>query len=293
MGKDRDRLEIFSMNAAGRKGIQSMDYRKLCLDEIVRNNEPDIIFLPGDEPDMSSSVLSGYRQAQVAHNNETVLLYDRKRLRLKTPDWYGFKSPLVVPGIDINKLMYPLVEILSPQPIQHCVKQFHCISWHWELTQTTTDVLYESAQRYLWLAQYLAWMSGVEVLIGGDFNLPVKQIQKLLAEHNKLVEQNIDQVFPFFRKMGLMDCMIEYANRPERRLRQLKLHKCQTVSTTQETDYFVASKEMQLCKTEMIKKSKLPGRCTTMTMTQPATMEYRPIKTEMCIPSRPPRHNGG
>ena len=290
MGKDTDRLEIISMNASGRKGKQYMDYRKSYLDEIVRNNEPDVIFLPGDEPDMSSSVLSGYRQAQVAHDSETVLLYDSKRLRLKTPDWYGFIPSLVVPGIDINKLMYPLVEILSPPPTQHCVKQFHCISWHWELTQTTTDVLYKSAQRYLWLAQYLAWISGVEVLIGGDFNLPDAQIPKLLAEHNKLVEQNIDQVFPIFREMGLMDCMIENVNRPERRLRQLKLHKCQTVSTTQETDYFVASKEMQLCKTEMIKKSKLPGRCTTMTMTQP---EYRPIKTEMCIPSRPPRHNGG
>jgi aspartokinase-like uncharacterized kinase len=71
---------------------------------------------------------------------------------------------------------------------------------------------------------YLAWISGVEVLIGGDFNLPDKQIPKLLAEHNKLVEQNIDKVFPIFREMGLMDCMIENVNRPERRLRQLKLH---------------------------------------------------------------------
>ena len=293
MGKDRDRLEIFSMNAAGRKGIQSMDYRKLCLDEIVRNNEPDIIFLPGDEPDMSSSVLSGYRQAQVAHNNETVLLYDPKRLRLKTPDWYGFKSPLVVPGIDINKLMYPLVDILSPPPTQHAVKHFQCISWHWELTQTTTDVLYEFAQRYLRLAQYLAWISGVEVLIGGDFNLPVAQIQTLLAEHNKLIEKSIDDVKPFFNEMGYMDCMTENVHRPGRRLRQLKLHKSKTLSTTQDADYFVASKEMQLCKTEMIANSKLPGRCTTMTMTKPATTEYRPTKTEMCIPSRPPRHNGG
>jgi hypothetical protein len=49
--------------------------------------------------------------------------------------------------ININKLMYPLVEISSPPPTQHAVKHFQCISWHWELTQTTTDVLYEFAQR--------------------------------------------------------------------------------------------------------------------------------------------------
>jgi len=280
MGRDTDRLQIISMNASGRKGRQFMD-----LDDIVGNNEPDIIFLPGDEPDMSSSVLSGYRQAQVAHNSETVLLYDSKRLRLKTPDWYGFIPSLVVPGIDIDKLMYPLVDILSPPPTQHAVKHFQCISWHWKLTQTTTNVLCEFAERYLWLAQYLAWISGVEVLIGGDFNLPVAQIQKLLAEHNKLIEKSIDDVKPFFNEMGYMDCMTENIHRPERRLRQLKLHKCKTSSTTQDTDYFVASKEMQLCKTEMIENSKLPGRCT--------TMECRPIKTEMCIPSRQPRHNGG
>jgi UDP-N-acetylglucosamine 2-epimerase len=56
-----------------------MDYRKSNLDDIVGNNEPDIIFLPGDEPDMSSSVLTGYRQAQVAHNDETVARYCANR----------------------------------------------------------------------------------------------------------------------------------------------------------------------------------------------------------------------
>jgi hypothetical protein len=59
------------------------------------------------------------------------------------------------------------------------------------------------------LAQYLAWISGVEVLIGGDFNLPVAQIQTLLAEHNKLIGKSIDDVKPFFNEMGYMDCMTE------------------------------------------------------------------------------------
>jgi hypothetical protein len=44
------------MNASGRKGKQYMDYRKAYLDEIGRNNEADVIFLPGDEPAMWSSV---------------------------------------------------------------------------------------------------------------------------------------------------------------------------------------------------------------------------------------------
>jgi hypothetical protein len=55
------------------------------------------------------------------------------------------------------------------------------------------------------LAQYLAWISGVEVLIGGDFNLPVEQIQEILTKHNKLVEKSIDDVKPFFKEMGYME----------------------------------------------------------------------------------------
>jgi hypothetical protein len=60
---------------------------------------------------------------------------------------------------------------------------FQCISWHWELTQTTTDVLYEFAQRYLWLAQYLAWISGVEVLIGGNIHQWVHQFVDIYSRH--------------------------------------------------------------------------------------------------------------
>ncbi|XP_071173832.1 uncharacterized protein [Mytilus edulis] len=296
MGRDTDRLTIVSMNASGRKGRQYQNYRKSYLDDIIGDNEPDILFLPGDDPDMSSPVLKDYRQTQVHHNHETVLLYDTKRLQLQTPNWYDLIPSLVVPGIAQGKLMYPLVDILAPKPTQHVVKQFHCISWHWELTQTTTQELYQFAFRYLWLAQYLGWISGVEILIGGDFNLPIQQIQKLLSEHNTLVQKQVEDIKPFFREMGYMDEMTDNVNRPGRRLRQLKLHKCKSVAgINQETDYFVASKEMQLCKTEMMTASTLPGRCATLTVTRPATQSYcpAPTKTEMCIPSRPPRHNGG
>ncbi|CAC5397809.1 unnamed protein product [Mytilus coruscus] len=245
---------------------------------------------------MSSPVLSDYRQTQVHHNHETVLLYDTKRLKLNTPDWYDMVPSMVVPGIQQSKLMYPLFDILSPKPTQHVVKHFHCISWHWELTQTTSDELYKFAFRYLCMAQYLGWISGVEILIGGDFNLPIQQIQKLLNEHNTLVQKQVDDIKPFFKEMGYMDEMTDNIHRPGRRLRQLKLHQCKSVAgINKETDYFVASKEMQLCKTEMMTASTLPGRCTTLTVTRPAEQNYCPLptKTEMCIPARPPRHNGG
>ncbi|XP_076111888.1 uncharacterized protein LOC143080091 [Mytilus galloprovincialis] len=296
MGRDTDRLRIISMNASGRKGKQYQNYRHSYLNEIIGHDEPDILFLPGDNPDMSSPVLTDYRQAQVAHNHETVLLYDTKRLQLKTPNWYDMIPSLVVPGISLGKLMYPLVHILAPKPTQHIVKQFHCVSWHWELTPTASDLRYKFASRYLWLAQYLGWISGVEILIGGDFDLPIQQIQKLIDEHNTLVREALEDVKPFFRDMGYMDEMTDNINRPGRRLRQLKLHKCRSsLGVNKETDYFVASKEMQLCNTEMMTTSTLPGRCANLTVTRPAVHQYcpAPTKTEMCIPARPPRHNGG
>ncbi|XP_063443184.1 uncharacterized protein LOC134723525 [Mytilus trossulus] len=298
MGREADRLSIISMkfNASGRKGRQFQEYRNSYLNDVVGQNQPDLLFLPGDKPDMSSPVLTDYRQAQVVHNQDTVLLYDTKRLQLQTQNSHELISSLVVPGITQGKLLYPLVNILAPKPTQHIVKQFHCISWHWELTQTTSQELYTFASRYLWLAQYLGWITGVEILIGGDFNLKLPQVQQLVDEHNQIVQNSIENVKPFFREMGFLDDMTDYVHRPGRLLRQLKLHQCKSVAgINQETDYFVASKEMQLCKTEMMTTSTLPGRCTTLTLTKPSTQNYCPLptKTEMCIPSRPPRHNGG
>ncbi|XP_063440655.1 uncharacterized protein LOC134721510 [Mytilus trossulus] len=296
MGRDIDRLTIVSMNASGRKRRQYQDYRKSYLKDVIGDNEPDLLFLPGDDPDMSSSELNDYRQTQVHHNHETVLLYDTKRLKLSTPDWYDMVPSMVVPGIQQGKLMYPLFEVLAPKPTQHTVKKFHCISWHWELTQTTSQELYQFASRYLWLAQYLGWTSKVEILIGGDFNLPIKKIQELLDEHNTLIQKGVEDIKPFFRKHGYMDEMTEYIQEPGCALRQLKLHKCKSVAGINgDTNYFVASKEMNLCKTEMMTASTLPGRCTTLTMNRPAVQNFCPLptKTQMCIPARPPRHNGG
>lgn len=296
MGRDTDRLRIISMNASGRNGKQYQNYRHSYLNEIIGHDEPDILFLPGDEPDMSSPVLTDYRQEQVAYKHETVLLYDTKRLKLKNPKGYDLIPSLMVPGITKGQLLYPLFDVLAPKPTQHVVKQFHCVSWHWELTQTTSEERYKFAFRYLWLAQYLGWTSGVEILIGGDFNLPIQQIQQLLDEHNTLVQKAFEDVKPFFREMGYMDEMTDNIHRPGRRLRQLKLQKCKSsAGVNQETDYFVASKEMQLCNTEMMTTSALPGRCTNLTVTRPAVHSYcpAPVKTEMCIPARPPRHNGG
>ena len=298
MGRDTDRLNIVSMNSSGRKGSHYQNFRKPILEQIIGDEEPDIMVLPGDQLDMRSKILSEYKQATVEHNNDTVLLYDTKRLRLKSPGASGFLPSLVIPEVDNNKMAYPLVDILAPQPTQHVVKEFQIVTWHYELTQNTSQELYRFALRYVWLAQYLAFVSGVEVLITGDFNLPLGTLQELLDQHNKLIQGDINNVKPFFREMGFLDEMTDNVFRPGRRLRQLKPVKCKARPNISENEYFVASKEMQLCKTETLEKFEQPVRRASISICNaqsPVVQSYcpAPTRTQMNIPSRPPRHNGG
>ncbi|XP_063440653.1 uncharacterized protein LOC134721508 [Mytilus trossulus] len=284
MGKHTDRLKLIGWNQLGSDGKQFQADRILYFDDVISRNDPDIVFLHGDNPDMNSVALKDYRPAKVAFNLDTVLLYDTTRLKLPTPNWYGKTRDFKVPNIDKNKLMYPLVGILSPQPTSHVVKQFHCISWHWNLTHQTNyqKDLYEFARQILWLSQYLAFLSGVEVLIGGNFNLSLSQIKPLVEEHNRQIQGTIDFVRPIFRQMGYDNDMTDYISRPQRKLCQLRVHECKsTISSQQGPDYFVASKQMNLCNTKMITESKLP---TTISS----------IKTaEINIPATPKKHSGG
>ena len=296
MGRDTDRLNIISMNSLGRKGSHYQSFRKPIWEQVIGDAEPDILFLPGDQPDMKSTILSEYKQANVTHNNDTVLLYDTKRLRLKSPGASGLLPSLVIPEVDNNKMAYPLVDILAPKPTQHVVKKFQIVTWHYELTRATSEELYRFALRYVWLAQYLAFVSGVEVLIAGDFNLPLGTANDLVKQHNKLIQGDINNVKPFFREMGYLDEMTDNVLRPERRLRQLELHECEAKPNISDPEYFVASKEMQLCKTETLENFQQSVRRASISICNaqcPVEQSYCPTKTQMCIPSRPPRQNGG
>ncbi|VDI84278.1 Hypothetical predicted protein [Mytilus galloprovincialis] len=284
MRKSTDRLNIVGLNVYGSNGKQIQSDHISYLDDVIRHNEPDILLIPGNNLDMTSLALEDYRPAKVAFNLDTVLLYDTKRLKLPTPHWYGKIPYFKVPGIDKNKLMYPLVDIMSPQPTSHVVKQFHCITWHWELAHQTKyqNDLFQFARQILWLSQYLAFLSRVEVLIGGNFNLSLSQIKSLVEDHNDQIHGSITFVKPMFRQMGYDNDMTDEIYRPERKLRQLRVHECKsTNSSKQGTDYFVASKQMNLCNVKMMAEPKGPTTKSSM-------------KTaEVNIPATPKKHSGG
>lgn len=296
MGYDTDGLRIVSMNASGRKGRMYNDFRRVNLRNLVENERPDIMFLPGDSPGEDTFTQTSYQQLMDPTNNETVLLYDSTRLRIRQqPTGQQFK----IPNFDVDKVLSPMVDICSPAPASQVVKQFICVSWHWQLTvERGTKVIYENGKQFMMFAQFLAWYTGTEVLIGGDFNLPMDKIKEMITEHNRMVQDGIDSIKPYFQQLGYMDCMTENIHRPERRLRQLKLHTCNNQEKNTDISFFVASKEMQLMETRHTKLGSLAYRSAGLQLnTSTRVPTYCPeptyTKTQMYIPPRPPKHHGG
>uniref|UniRef100_A0A194ANI1 Uncharacterized protein n=1 Tax=Pinctada fucata TaxID=50426 RepID=A0A194ANI1_PINFU len=138
---------------------------------------------------------------------------------------------------------------------------------------------------------------------------------------------------PHFRDLGYMDSMTRNIMSPDRRLRQLKLHKSKTTDVNVGLNYFVASKEMQIMETSTIKIERLEAKKTVIKtdirpsvgfLTATQEMNRRPnsscytatlqreanrteevtcsrerteyptgCRTQMYVPPRPPKHHGG
>lgn len=98
---------------------------------------------------------------------------------------------------------------------------FICVAWHWKLTvEKGPQVFYKNGRQIVLLAKYLALQTETELLISGDFNLPMDAIRALVTDHNNLIQNGIDNVKPMFEELGYMD------DSPGRRLLQLKIHTC-------------------------------------------------------------------
>uniref|UniRef100_A0A8W8LGI0 Uncharacterized protein n=1 Tax=Magallana gigas TaxID=29159 RepID=A0A8W8LGI0_MAGGI len=157
MGYDTDVLRIISMNASGRKGRMYNDFRRDNLRNLVENERPDIMFLPGDNPSPNTFTQTSYQQLLDPTNNETVLLYDSTRLKIhQQPTDSQFK----IPNCDLDKVLSPMVDICSPAPASQIVKKFVCVSWHWELTtidrgsqEKNTDISFFVASKEMQLME--------------------------------------------------------------------------------------------------------------------------------------------
>ncbi|XP_061164380.1 uncharacterized protein LOC133173411 [Saccostrea echinata] len=288
MGYETDCLRIVSINAAGRNG------RKFVFQHLIEQEKPEIVFLPGDNSGLDTLAQTRYQYLLDPAFKEPVFLYDSTRLKVNQLPVRPQSSRHVC---DFDKVLAPLIDINSPAPAQNIVKQFICVNWHWKLSENGgSQVLYENRRMYMMFVQNLAYFTGKEVLIGGDFNLPESKIKELIEEHNSLIQHGIDSIKPQFQKFGYMFCMTEEILRSERRLLQLKLHKTNNSIST-ETNYFVASKEMQLFETRHEKIENISYRYTRLQLHARVETDYHPeptyTKTHIYIPQRPPKHHGG
>ena len=121
MGRDTDRLRIISMMGSEGRGRQHWEFRRPHIDTLIGQQQPDLMLLPGDDPDPKTMVVENYEQYLEPSQNGTVLLYDPKRLRLKTTERDWLRG---TPDFDINKLVFPSIDVLSPAPSQTVVKPF-------------------------------------------------------------------------------------------------------------------------------------------------------------------------
>lgn len=72
------------MNASGRKGRMYNDFRRDNLRNLVENERPDIMFLPGDSPGEDTFTQTSYQQLMDPAHYETVLRYDSICLKVQS-----------------------------------------------------------------------------------------------------------------------------------------------------------------------------------------------------------------
>lgn len=169
---------------------------------------------------------------------------------------------------------------------------FICVAWHWKLTvEKGPQVFYKNGRQIVLLAQYLALQTETEFLISGDFNLPMDAIRALVTDHNNLIQNGINNVKPMFEELGYMD------DSPGRRLLQLKIHTLARVWTKSPIRVsLLRQKRGNLWKQHKLSWKPWPnGRGPQLKTIGLPT--YCPVssytKTQMYIPSRPPKHHGG
>ena len=115
-------IKIISMNLS-KAGHQNESYLRKLLD----GEKPELCLLPGDNGDIKNCVVCEYQQYLTQGNEQTVLLYNPKRLKLK---WSPVSANQYqqLPGIDFDALVCPEAAVELGQYKEP--KQFSILTWH-------------------------------------------------------------------------------------------------------------------------------------------------------------------
>lgn len=167
---------------------------------------------------------------------------------------------------------------------------------------------------------------GTPILVGGDFNLEYSSIEQIVTHLNKKRTNEFMQQATnsgYFPPETYLPSMTKGTLRPQRHLFVMRVFASKQnnaivaeYDSYHQSDYFIASKELELKDTSLLdlgqaigRQTKVEKTCRDYTETEtekcyaPTKMHkkqtkteipcYAPTKTEMVIPPRPPKHHGG
>lgn len=297
-------IKIISMNLS-KAGRQNESYLRQLLD----GEKPDLCLLPGDNNDIKNCVVCGYEQYLTQGNEQTVLLYNSKRLKLK---W----SPVSVnqyqqlPGTNFDDLVCPEAEVqLGPYKEP---KRFSILTWHFSLTRETRINRRTQAENIIRLSQNISRNREIPMFIGGDFNLDLVSMQELVKHVSSEGKQALNQQATeseLFPEETWLPSMKNGTLRPLRHLIAMEVFACKPSSivaeygSQQQFDFFVASKVLELEETALVDFGCATGKTTRVDscitqkpkpkLTVNGTSCYMPTKTIMSTEPRPPKHFGG
>lgn len=297
-------ISIYSFNSA-RKGFCSMSLRESSkyLRYILNDAQPDICLLPGDSKALKySGCENRYRQYGVPTLDGTVLLYS-SRVDVNKPD-INFTTFRPLPGIDFDKLVCPRVAIRAPAPLSHIVKEFNIVTWkHTLYTESKIDVR-APTESIILFGQQLAIETERGVFICGEMTVDAMTVQPIVKKLNEnqreLFLSALTQDRP---QVGYLPNMMSALFRAKRHLFEMKVFKCDARAVNEsnsakmnnlnnnEADCFIASKDLELTKAELVNVEDCTAR--SIKMCPPPLKEHAPTKTQLIIAPRPPRHHGG
>ena len=293
------------MNLTKAGGQHESDLRQL-----LDNEQPDLCLLPRDNDSLKQSVVLGYEQCVTQGNQQTVLLYKAEKLKL---NW----SPVSVnqysqlPGINFDHTVCPEA-VVELGPYQEPQK-FSILTWNHLLTQWNGTDRTTQATNIIRLSQNIALTRQIPIFIGGDFNVDLNTMEKLVkhvsSEGTKsFIEQAQDS--GQFPQNTWLPSMIKGTLTPQRHLIAMNVYSCKQNTSVvaqygsqQQSDYFIASKSLVLEETSLVdfgcvtgktvKVEKYETEHTKPTINDTRTSCYAPTKTIMSTQPRPPKHYGG
>ena len=289
--------------------------KKSYLRQLLDGENPDLCLLPGDNDNLKKSVVCEYEQYFTQGNEQTVLLYKSKRLRL---NWSPVNVNLYqqLPGTNFDMLVCPEAEVeLGPYKEQ---KRFSILTWHYSLTRLNQMNRNTQAENIIRLSQAISMTRQIPTLIGGDFNIDLTTMRKIVKHLSSEGQQGYIQQATqsdMFPKQTWLPSMVNGTLTPQRHLIAMQVFACEQQHSSivaeyqQQSDFFIASKSLVLKEPTLVDFGSATGRKTkvekceepkpkpamngTSCYTPSYVPNYAPTKTTMSTEPRPPKHSGG